>query len=224
MEDVQPKPKFNVFATRSFRGATFLATRCSSNCSKNRASRGGPGSRSDCRCRKAACSTRIDSVLSVRTERKCRPSSPSRVSGPTIASSGFSSISSTPLAAHAAIQYKVELGNRVTRAQDRSPLTVDDSGDRFTITTGPLKVAIDKNRFHLFDGVWINGEERDVGKWEPVARSSPEGVRLIDEHGTPFTMSGRPPKSVRIETQGPRKVVVRVEGVYGSGRGQGVLR
>ena len=70
--------------------------------------------------------------------------------------------------------------------------------------------------FNIFHNVWREGQ--------PVAASGPEGVCLVDEHGKLFTTSARPPESVKIEEQGPRKLVVRVEGTYAAADGQTYMR
>ncbi len=123
-----------------------------------------------------------------------------------------------PLPAQAHATYTVELGNQVRQSPWASPLKLDEAGDVLTVVTGPLKVAINKRKFHLLDGVWLEPDG------QPVVASPPEGARLVDEHGTLFSMAGRPPESVRIEEHGPRKIVVRVEGVYTSAQGEPYMR
>lgn len=120
------------------------------------------------------------------------------------------------LAAKEAADYSIEFGSDVRRGPDESRLKIQESGAALVVTTGPLKVEIDKKRFNLFRGVWIHGQS--------TVASAPEGVRLVDEQGKLFTTSGREPDSVKIEEQGPRKAVVRVEGAYASPDGQTYMR
>ena len=117
-----------------------------------------------------------------------------------------------PAGAEQQLDYTVELGSAVRRNPAETPLKIEDGDDSLTVVTGPLKVAIDKKHFNLFRNVWREGR--------PVAASAPEGVCLVDEHGKRFATSVRPPDSVRIEEQGPCKVVVRVEGPYAATDGR----
>jgi hypothetical protein len=121
-----------------------------------------------------------------------------------------------PLAAKQTASYAVEFGSAVQRRATDTLLKTEDSEGTLVVHTGPLKVAIDKRRFNLFHNVWRQGQ--------PVAASGPEGVCLVDEHGKLFTTSGRAPDSVKIEEQGPRKLVVRVEGAYAAADGQTYMR
>jgi hypothetical protein len=129
------------------------------------------------------------------------------------------------VAAKELLRDTVELGSDVRGTPSPSPLLVDEAAERLTVVTGPLKVAIDKRRFQLFQSVWLD-HNRD-GRFdaqELVAASAPEGVRLVDEKGRAFTLSGRAPESVRIEQRGPQKVVVRVAGPYADAAGQCYMR
>jgi hypothetical protein len=123
---------------------------------------------------------------------------------------------SAPLAAKQALDYAVEFGSAVQRRSAEGALNIEERDDRLTVLAGSLKVAIDKKRFNLFRQVWWEGK--------PVAVSAPEGVCLVDEHGKRFTTSACPPDSLRIEEQGPRKLVVRVEGLYAAADGQTYMR
>lgn len=124
----------------------------------------------------------------------------------------------TPLASHAKANYIVEFGSKVRRQDDQSALKLDETGDAIIVSTGAIKVALNKKKFHLFDGIWSQAGG------QLVAASAPGGVQLIDEHGTLFTTAGRPPESIRIEERGSRKIVVRVEGVYASERDEPYMR
>ena len=121
--------------------------------------------------------------------------------------------------------YAIELGSEVHRRPQTSPLKVENRPDRIIVVTGPLKVEVDPRRFDLFRSVWLdaNGDGR-FDAHEQRAASGPEGVRLVDEHGKQFTLSARAPDSVKIEQQGPQKVVLRVEGPYAAADGQCYMR
>ena len=130
-----------------------------------------------------------------------------------------------PLATRQTMDCTVEFGSRVKREATTSPLKVESDSGTITVVTGPLKVELDKRRFHLFSAVWLDANhDGRFADDERAAASAPEGVLLVDQNGERFTMSGRPPESVRIEEQGPQKVVVRVEGPYASADGQTYMR
>ena len=120
--------------------------------------------------------------------------------------------------------YAVEFGSEVRRATSSSKLRADESDRTITVVTGPLKVVIDKTRFNVFRAVSFD-KDRDgrFAESERVAASAADGIRLVDEQGKRFAMSGRKPDSVRIEERGPRKVVVRVAGKYASADGQACM-
>jgi len=130
-----------------------------------------------------------------------------------------------PLAARQSMDCRVEFGSRVHRGTQASPLKAESVGETITVVTGPLKVEIDKRRFRLFSAVWLDANHD--GRFtddEGAAASGPEGAVLVDQNGERFTMSNRPPESVRIEEQGPQKVVLRVEGPYAADDGRTYMR
>ena len=87
-----------------------------------------------------------------------------------------------------------------------------------TIVTGPLKVALNKRMFHLFDRRgWSRAGRRS---WPRRRRACGWSTSTAPCS----SMAGRPPESVRIEEQGPRKIVVRVEGVYTSAQDRPYMR
>jgi hypothetical protein len=120
------------------------------------------------------------------------------------------------LAAGAEETYRVEFGSEVVPALfEPSQFDVKDTPRELRVSTGPLQVTIDKVRFNLLARVVSHGKQ--------LAASAPEGVRVVDEHGTVFTTSARPPKRVLVEERGPQKVVVRVEGDYHDGEGRAYM-
>ncbi len=118
----------------------------------------------------------------------------------------------TKLAAKENADYAVEFGSEVARAKPATQLRVNETDDAITVRTGPLEVVIDKQRFNIFRRVRLNGKD--------VAASAEAGVLLVDEHGKRFAASARKPNSVKIEEQGPQKVVVRVAGDYADAQGK----
>jgi PcRGLX-like N-terminal RIFT barrel domain/PcRGLX-like protein central beta sandwich domain/PcRGLX-like protein C-terminal alpha/alpha toroid domain len=100
-------------------------------------------------------------------------------------------------------------GAKWNRAPSPS-IKVAETTDAITITTGPMKVRLDRARFTGIGQVWYEGKQ--------VATTG-EGVRLVDEHGSIYTTANRRPIKIRLEEQGPEKVVVRVAGQYGDAKG-----
>lgn len=119
---------------------------------------------------------------------------------------------------------QVEFGTQVRRAEVASPLKVAETADRLTVVTGPLQVAIDKQRFNLLSAVWSDANRDGVfSDAEKVNATGPEGLVLRDENGKVYTMAGAPPDSFKVELQGPQRVVVRVAGSYAAADGSKYL-
>ena len=117
----------------------------------------------------------------------------------------------------------VEFGSQAARGH-ALPLKATETDAALTITTGPLQAIIDKRRFNLLQGAPDANRDGRFAESERVAAFGADGIRMVDEHGKLFTASARPPESVRIEEQGPRKLVVRVEGAYAANDGTTYMR
>lgn len=131
----------------------------------------------------------------------------------------------TDLAAGEEKACAIDLGDGVTRRPVASPLRVTDGPDRLTINTGPLRATVDKRRFALLseasfdadgDGQFVPGEQ--------VLQTDPKSMTLVDERGKAFSSTGAEPDVVKIQEQGPYKVVLRVEGKYASDDGDTYMR
>ena len=109
----------------------------------------------------------------------------------------------------------------LAKADGRSGATslhVDESDDAVTIITGPLRFRIDRNRgFRLFSAVWldVSGDGRFDNNEQIVAPAADDGASLLEARTGRWHRSNNvPPTSVSIETRGPLRVVLRVDGTH----------
>lgn len=102
----------------------------------------------------------------------------------------------------------VEFGDRVSRKpQAEEALRVHEGRGTIRVTTGPIEVAIDKERFIPFAEVNALLPDR-----RRVATSS--GIELEDETGLLHSTAFGAPQSVRIERMGIHDAMIRVEGPF----------
>jgi len=97
-------------------------------------------------------------------------------------------------------------------------LRVQETDDAVTISTGPLRFRIDRSEgFRLFSAAWLdlNGDRRFDSNEQIVVPAAEDGASLLEaSSGQWHRSSNAPPKSVSIETWGPLRVVVRVDGTH----------
>lgn len=119
----------------------------------------------------------------------------------------------------------VAVGKGVRRQEQNSPLDIAEDEKAAVITTGPLKVEIDKARFNLIKRAFA---DRDAdGKFEEGEeglRNDAPGVALVRPDEKVFSTSALPPEKWEIEERGPERIVVKVSGKYGSGNGESWMR
>ena len=128
---------------------------------------------------------------------------------------------SADLRAGTEASYALEFGNDVRAQPADSALEVDENGTTITVTTGPVQVRIDRQRFDLFHDVCLDRNlDGRFAADERIAGGVGQGVRLVDEHGKVFTTAAAAPTAIAVEQSGPEKVVLRVEGAYTSAAGE----
>lgn len=123
--------------------------------------------------------------------------------------------------------YSVAFGSEVSRLADDHGrgIHIDEDDEKIIITTGPLRAQVSKKAYKLFDDIWIDANGDGIfSELERVATTGTEGVGLVDERGHVFTTSSLEPESFLFEEMGPEKVVVRVEGKYGTEDGRQYMR
>ncbi|PTX98818.1 hypothetical protein DB345_03615 [Spartobacteria bacterium LR76] len=100
-----------------------------------------------------------------------------------------------------------------------NPLTLTQDDKTLQVSTGAVTVTIDKTRFNLI--------AKAVGasdKAEPAWQSDANGITLTAIDGTAYSTSALPPESVAVEESGPERITIRVDGRYGDGSGQSLMR
>ena len=123
-----------------------------------------------------------------------------------------------PLKANCKAVYQVAFGNEVSRRAGATTLQMTWTNDSITVITGPLKAVIDKKKFNLLKEVWI--DRNNNGKFdssEQIGGFSGDGLLLIDEKIKSFSSAALPPNKISVEENGPEKIVLKIEGRYGSG-------
>jgi len=128
------------------------------------------------------------------------------------------------LPANAALQYSLEYGTEVKRTDFPSPLVVTDEEHAITVVTGPTKFVIDKNRFNLFDKVWLdeNGDGKFTDDELVVQGGAKGGASLTAPDGTTYT-SLNPPDKVEVEECGSQRAVIKIEGEHKSEDGKSLF-
>jgi len=120
------------------------------------------------------------------------------------------------LAGRGSRKIAVEFGDAVSRkARAAGTLRVDQERGAIRVTTGPLEVVVDTERFVPFAKVDALEPER-----RRVAASS--GIELEDENGVLHSSAFGAPESVRIERAGTHDAVIRIGGPF-STKGHGSL-
>ncbi|MBT3380645.1 MAG: hypothetical protein HN742_39775 [Lentisphaerae bacterium] len=111
--------------------------------------------------------------------------------------------------------YALEYGTAVQRAELESQLTVADSVDGVTVSTGALRVEFSRRKSHLMSGVWLGGEPKLQAR---------RRMDVVDQNGTRYVTSDRPEDyRLEVETRGALRVVVKATGWYRDAAGTGLL-
>jgi hypothetical protein len=112
-----------------------------------------------------------------------------------------------------AADYVAEIGTGNGEAIDGSHIVSDESEEAITVTTGPLKLEIPKGGTTFFPGrVWIDRDGDGVfSDADLVTKGGPLWVRL--EGDTDGTFQART-DCAKLETAGPQRATVRLEGHY----------
>ncbi len=101
---------------------------------------------------------------------------------------------------------------------------VRETDDAVEVVTGPLKIALDRREFRLFDGVWLDadGDGRFADAERLVAAEAEAGLSLVDDAGAVWDAALHRPLVV-VERSGPFEAVVRIQGWHASPDGRGHL-
>ena len=92
---------------------------------------------------------------------------------------------------------------------------ISDTEKSMVIETGKARFIVNKERFHLFDTVMVDGQV--------VTQGTVNGIYLIDELGNSFTSFHGSPPSLLIKEAGPIRIVLQVEGKLSDAQGKTFL-
>ncbi|MCC6580094.1 MAG: hypothetical protein IT440_06595 [Phycisphaeraceae bacterium] len=97
-------------------------------------------------------------------------------------------------------------------------ITIEQTDDAITVSTGPLKVRFAKNRGSLIDQLWYAGKEL-------MPASPRRGAFYIDNKGQRCQPREKDPGyALTVEHVGPMRVVIRAEGWYADAAGRRACR
>jgi len=110
--------------------------------------------------------------------------------------------------------YQLEYGSAVRREPVASPLKVEEDSGAVTITTGPLRFAVGKDRFRFLKSAWLdtNGDGRFDDAEQVIVPGDGAGAYLVDHTGTRYASGNVAPDIVELEERGPQRAVIRAEG------------
>lgn len=116
--------------------------------------------------------------------------------------------------AGASADYALEYGAKMTTANSKTELSVEERADGVAIVTGPMRIEISKSGFRLPGKVWL--DQNADGKFtddEVVCGEGSKGGRavLTDETGRVFTTLAAA-EEITVEDRGPERVCVLVKG------------
>lgn len=128
--------------------------------------------------------------------------------------------------AHAGRKYALEFGPNVTRKEFSPAITINDTGD-LAVGTGPMGVEFVRRGTAALGGVRVdlNGDGK-VTPDELVARGPGKGDHLfINESGVPSSsVRDGADRAVVVESAGPVRACVRVDGWYTGPNGERIVR
>jgi|GEM_PF-3600046 len=96
------------------------------------------------------------------------------------------------------------------KSVDADGITVSDSETQIVVDTKAARFAIRKQRFNLFDAMWVGDEQI-------VTPGDARGPYMVGSDGTVFRASADPDCEVIVEEQGPLMTIVRAAGAHRSG-------
>lgn len=104
-------------------------------------------------------------------------------------------------------------------------LTVDETENEITVSTGPARFTVSRKKFAFLDKVWLDAN--DDGKFaddEQVLAGSPDfGLVLEDTYGEKY-YSSEGTRSVEVIEKGPMRICVRAKGANKARAGKGYSR
>ncbi len=118
----------------------------------------------------------------------------------------------TPALAEGAA-YVLHSGPDITPATVDQPIKVEESKNKITVTTGPMRLAINRERFTVVDQAWNDTNQDGVFSDNESILSAPGDIFLIDANdGAEYRASRHARAEVTIEESGPIRAVIRASG------------
>lgn len=115
--------------------------------------------------------------------------------------------------------YAVEYGGKVQPAPCRKGVSVEESAAQVVVTTGPLRLAVDRKSFALPGAVWLDKNGDGAFAEEERVYGARRGAgTLADTDGKTFTTLGAPDE-VSVEERGPERAVILVKGRHAAQNG-----
>lgn len=110
--------------------------------------------------------------------------------------------------------YQLEYGTEVRRPVATSSLNVGDAAGRITVSTGPLRFVLRKDRFRFLDAAWLdlNKNGRFEEAEQVVRPGESSGAYFVDHTGTRYEAGNAAPEECRIEESGSQRVVIKLSG------------
>jgi hypothetical protein len=109
----------------------------------------------------------------------------------------------------------LEYGPAVKRPA-QPELVCEQTDARITVTTGPLRFSVDRQRFNLLEQVHLdtNGDNAFSADEQVLAAGASDGLFLVDQAGTRYQSVDDQQAEVVIEERGPVRVTIRATGWY----------
>ncbi len=133
----------------------------------------------------------------------------------------YKSVLVTFLADPGSEAFQLESDPAVAPSTPATPLQVADSPKELTVTTGPLRFTIGKDRFTLFRQAWADANADGQFTDNEAILTAPADIFLTDaKEGGTFRVSLDPHPRIEVEEAGPLRIVIRAAGSLHSDKGK----
>lgn len=98
-------------------------------------------------------------------------------------------------------------------------ILIEETAENILVNTGAARYSISKDRFNIFDHVWIDDDGDGQLDDTVLYQQGQGGIVLKDRNGKEFRAIFEKPEEIFIEEKGPLKATVRIRGVLKSADG-----
>ena len=124
----------------------------------------------------------------------------------------------TDLKANQRRAFEIRFGSDVARTTVADPVLIRQQDDTILIETGALEMRLSSNQSSLLGRVGLDrNQDGRVTEHELLLNHSDSGIAITDSSGKKYRLG--PPESVAIESTGPMRASVRLEGKHVSDEG-----